>query len=59
MRRAHRPGCGHCAMVTAYRETVAAERERAGGWRNEDFRPSVTFGQWLIVFYREQRLQEA
>lgn len=59
MRRSHRPGCQHCAMVDQWRVTVAAEREQHGGWRNEDFRPSVTFGQWLTVFYREQRLQEA
>lgn len=57
--RVHRPGCDHCAMVAAYRVTVAAERESAGGWRNEGFRPSITFGQWLILWHRERRLVEA
>lgn len=57
--RAHRPGRDHCAMVAAYRDTVAAERETAGGWRNETFRPSITFGQWLILWHRERRLVEA
>lgn len=46
-------------MVDQWRVTVAAERDRAGGWRNEDFRPSVTFGEWLVIWHRELRLQEA
>jgi hypothetical protein len=41
-------------MVRAYRETVSAERELAGGWRNESFRPSVPFGEWLKVWHRNQ-----
>lgn len=53
--RSHRPGCDHCAMVAAWREMVAAERERHGGWRNENYRPSVTFGQWLVIWHRERR----
>lgn len=46
-------------MVAAYRDTVAAKRDQAGGWRNEGFRPSITFGQWLILWHRERRLVEA
>jgi hypothetical protein len=42
-------------MVAAWREMVEAERERHGGWRNENYRPSVTFGQWLVIWHRERR----
>ena len=57
--RAHPAGCAHCAMVAAWRDQVAAERERAGGWRNETFRPATPFGEWLRIYYREQRAREA
>ncbi|MCW2901570.1 MAG: hypothetical protein JWO67_3835 [Streptosporangiaceae bacterium] len=55
MRRAHRPGCRHCAMVREFRAAVDAERDAAGGWRNENFRPSVTFADWLVLWNRERR----
>lgn len=57
--RAHRPGCDHCSMVATWRAMVDAERESAGGWRNETFRPSITFGQWLILWHRERTSVEA
>lgn len=51
----HPHGCAHCVMVAAYRAEVERQREEAGGWRNEDFRPSFTFGDWLVMYYRERR----
>ena len=53
MPRAHPHGCAHCAMVTAWREQAEAERDWCGGWRNETFHPAVTFGRWLVIYYRE------
>lgn len=53
----HPLGCAHCAMVQAYRDEVERQREAAGGWRNEDFRPSFTFGDWLIMYYGQRRLE--
>jgi len=46
-------------MVATWRAMVDAERESAGGWRNETFRPSITFGQWLILWHRERTSVEA
>jgi hypothetical protein len=53
--RPHRHGCAHCAMVVAWWVQTEAEHARCGGWRNETFRPSVSFGRWLTTYYREQR----
>ena len=56
MPKAHPAGCAHCVMVAAYRDEVARQHEAAGGWRNEEFRPSFTFGDWLVMYYTEQRI---
>lgn len=52
----HPAHCRHCKVVDAYREQVELEREAAGGWRNEWFRPSVTFFDFQAAWYREERL---
>lgn len=51
--RAHPHSCAHCAMVAAWWVQTEAERARCGGWRNERFKPTVDFGQWLATYYRE------
>jgi len=57
--RAHPHGCAHCAMVDAWRAQAEAERAWQGGWRNETFTPSRSFGEWLHIYYRDQRLTAA
>lgn len=57
--RPHPHSCAHCAMVAAWWAQTEAERAWSGGWRNETFRPSQTFGEWLGQYYRHQRLAAA
>ena len=57
--RPHPRGCAHCAMVATWWEITEAERAWKGGWRNEQFRPTVSFGQWLATFYAHQRAAAA
>jgi hypothetical protein len=43
-------------MVDEYRQERARQIEALGGFRNEDAgRSAVTFRQWLVMYYREQR----
>jgi hypothetical protein len=56
MAKPHPAGCLHCAVVAAWREQADIEHEAAGGWRNEDFRPSVGFFEFQANYYRELRL---
>ena len=56
MRKAHKIGCRHCLMVDEYRQAVELERDASGGWRNETFRASFTFADWLTRWHREQRI---
>lgn len=55
--RPHPAHCAHCAMVDEYRVQTEVEREAAGGWRNEWFRPSVTLIEFTVAYFREARLR--
>lgn len=55
-RKPHPAHCQHCVMVREYREERARQIEARGGFRNENAHiGAVTFKEWLIVYYREQR----
>lgn len=55
----HPAGCRHCKVVDEWRGMVEVEREAAGGWRNEWFRPSVTFFEFQAAYYAELRALDA
>lgn len=58
-RKPHPRTCRHCEMVREYREERERQIAARGGFRNETAHHGVvTFKEWLIMYYREQRCRE-